>query len=269
MKEFSRPYGVAETRPVTIKKVVNECANVKTFILDCQMKAQPGQFGMLLVPAVDERPMSFSNVKGDVSFTVKSYGGEYTKKLFALKKGDLVGVRGPYGKGFKIGRGPAVFVAGGIGVTPLLPLTKAWKGDVTVILGAKTSKELCFKKELKKHANIIITTDDGSEGTKTFPHLILEETLTKTKAKNIAACGPEPMMNAIMDIGLSMNIPTQLSLERIMTCATGFCGQCTLDPSGLRVCADGPVFDANDLVGTEFGVYHRDKTGVKHYFRRK
>ena len=79
----------------------------------------------------------------------------------------------------------------------------------------------------------------------------------------IAVCGPEPMMRAVLAKVTESGIETktEFSLHRYMKCGMGVCGSCCIDPSGLRVCSDGPVFSGDLLHKSEFGHYHRDASG--------
>jgi len=75
------------------------------------------------------------------------------------------------------------------------------------------------------------------------------------------------MMKAVADIGNSLNINTQVSVERYMKCGFGICGQCVLDPMGIRSCVSGPVMNSKVLsMLDEFGKYARDDVGNKVYF---
>ena len=136
---------------------------------------------------------------------------------------------------------------------------------VDAIIGADTKKNLLFADRFKKQgANITITTDDGSAGKKGFATQALEEKLKTQKYDAIYTCGPEIMMQNILKLGLKYKTEVQASLERWMKCGFGICGQCALDPSGLRVCKDGPVFKTEILKDIDgFGYTTRDKTGAK------
>lgn len=73
------------------------------------------------------------------------------------------------------------------------------------------------------------------------------------------------MLVKVSDLSFRSRIPSQLSLERYMKCGYGLCGNCVVDPLGIRLCTDGPVI-SNELCRkiTEFGKYHRDHLGKKH-----
>jgi len=253
---------------IKILGVRKETPTVNTLILD--KRAGPikyGQFFMVWLPDVGEKPYACSRFGGRIEITVKK-AGPFSEKLSLLKKGGLLGIRGPYGGGhFEVkGKNPC-FVAGGLGIVPLISVIEDLKGarkKVTVILGAKTKEELLFIDRIKKAgAEILIATDDGSAGEKCFCHQLFAKTLTKRRFDSVLCCGPEIMMREVLGIVLREKIPAQFSLERYMKCGMGICGSCALDPSGLLVCRDGPVFSAEELAGTEFGRYRRDPAGSK------
>jgi len=247
-----------------ILKVKKETPTIKSFVLDREFDVKPGQFFMLWLPGIDEKPFSFSSKK-PFCITVKKVG-EFTGKMHALKKGKI-GIRGPYGNGFSIKGNEICIIAGGVGIAPLMPVLKECtkkRKKTTVILGAKTKNELLFVDRIKKtNAELIITTDDGSCGEKCFACDALEVLLKKERFDCVYTCGPESMMKKVADLCLREKIECQVNLERYMKCGIGICGQCVLDPSGLRVCKDGPVFNARRLADTEFGKYRRDASGAR------
>ncbi|MBD3388211.1 MAG: dihydroorotate dehydrogenase electron transfer subunit [Candidatus Altiarchaeales archaeon] len=234
----------------------------RTFTLDVEVDAKPGQFCMLWIPGVNEKPMSFSNVSGKVAVTVKKVG-TFTSHLFMLGRGDSVGFRGPYGRGFEYVAGNVCLVGGGCGVAPLRPLKDKLKGHA--IVSARTEDELLFADEFRESGfQVRIATDDGSAGEKSFPDRLLASLLDAERFSCVYACGPEVMMKKVMDLCASEGVPCQLSLERYMKCGIGICGSCSL--AGMRVCKEGPVFRGSELKDTEFGVYSRDASGSKRRF---
>jgi len=249
---------------VVIKSVVRENDLVRTFTLDERLDAKPGQFIMLWLPGVDEKPFSLSGINGDIQLTLKNVG-PFTSRLFKLGKGDKVGIRGPYGNGFKLTGKRICFVAGGVGLAPLMPLIKeaaSLKKDVTVIAGFRDKKAILFQKRLAGlKADLHIVTDDGSYNQKAYATDILKKLLEKNKYDAIYSCGPELMMKIALGIAAKARIPCQISVERYMKCALGICGQCCL--GGFTVCRDGPVFTGSQLAGTEFGKYARNAEGAR------
>jgi dihydroorotate dehydrogenase electron transfer subunit len=147
-----------------------------------------------------------------------------------------------------------------VGAAPLAPLAEALTDNVTTILGAKTKSELLFNERFKSAGSLWITTDDGSAGHK-GPTIDL---LDRIESYNeIMSCGPEKMMRKVLDYATDAGVPSQFSLHRYIKCGVGLCGSCCIDPSGLRVCSDGPVFAGAQLTDGDFGVYKRDTTGRK------
>jgi dihydroorotate dehydrogenase electron transfer subunit len=248
-----------------IKSVVNESKDVKTFFFDKKIKAEPGQFLMVWIPRLDEKPfaVSFENPLG---ITVEKVG-PFTKEMLTMKRGDKIGIRGPYGNGFKLKGKNICLISGGCGVIPLALLAEKFKKvKITAIVGANTKNDLFFVKRLKKHCSkVIVMTDDGSFGKKGFPTNSLKDLLKKVKFDYVYTCGPETMMKKVFEICESHKIECQASLERYMKCGFGLCGQCCIDD--IRICKDGPVLNSNQLRKlTEFGVFERNKSGKKVYF---
>lgn len=258
---------------VKIERIKKEDSNVKTFFFDKRINAEPGQFVMLWIPRVDEKPFGFSYLGKECAVSVLKRG-KFTKKMHLLKKGDLLGVRGPYGKGFNVkGVRNAVLVGGGCGIAILRPLAeKLKKQGVTCVIGAKNKEELFFEKELKKFGKIVVYTEDGSAGKKGFVTEELKEILGKGKrilgkgnggVDCVYSCGPELMMLNVFKECEKRKVKCQLALERYFKCGgIGICGQCAID--GKLVCKDGPVFNEKQLRELkEFGRFVREKTGKK------
>jgi dihydroorotate dehydrogenase electron transfer subunit len=243
-------------RAVTITGITKETPRIRTFRLTESFDFTPGQFVMVWVPGVDEIPMALS---GEDTISVQEVG-DATKAMFRLEKGDLLGIRGPFGNGFSV-EGRVLAVAGGIGAAPLLPL--AMQGKVEVFLqGAATGKELPFRKALARAADLRVATDDGSGGHNGFVTDLLGEVNLRDYG-SVCVCGPEPMMRTALRILDEAGIADrgQFSLHRYMKCGVGLCGSCAIDPDGSRVCREGPVFRGDRLAGTEFGKYTRDASG--------
>jgi len=253
-----------------ILKSTDEAADIKTFIFRYPGKIEPGQFFMIWIPGVDEIPMSVSLIQGDMKGITFRKIGDATTALYNLEKGDNIGVRGPYGHGFRLRGKHLLFVGGGTGaamLTPMVEHARKKKLEVKVIIGVKTKKELFFEQRLiRSGAIVLISTDDGTKGFKSFASDLAHDILKKEAIDSIYTCGPEPMMKAVFTH--SKKIPFQASLERYMKCSLGICGQCCIG-KGLRVCVDGPVFDRTTLKSVDdFGVYKRDAAGRKIFFFR-
>ncbi|MFH0817901.1 MAG: dihydroorotate dehydrogenase electron transfer subunit [Candidatus Micrarchaeota archaeon] len=240
-----------------IIKVEQEGGRVKTFCLDLELMAEPGQFVMVWIPMLDEKPFCVAGVN-PLKLSVAKVG-PFSSKMHELKVGEFVWVRGPFGKGFRLKGKKVIMVGGGYGVAPLRFLEeKANENGIKVlfIMGAKTCTELMKKPEAR---TLNVCTDDGSEGMKGFVTEYLEVAL-KEKVDCVYACGPEKMLVKVLEICEKANVECQLSLERYMKCGIGLCGQCSC--GGLIVCKDGPVFTGKELKGiSDFGKRRLDATG--------
>lgn len=92
----------------------------------------------------------------------------------------------------------------------------------------------------------------------------MEKLLKTEKYKMIYCVGPEPMMKAVALKSDEVNIDCQVSLESYMKCGFGICGQCVADPSGIRICKEGPVMSKEMFRKIfESGNKHRDAYGRK------
>ncbi len=251
---------------VKILKVEEECRDVKTLTLNKKIEAEPGQFCMLWIPDVGEKPFSPSGLKGHVKFMVRDVG-PFTTKLCSLKEDDRVGIRGPYGDGSFTLKGKTICIAaGGVGIAPLIPLLEeAIKSEInaTVIHGARTKKELIPLERFKDDAEVIHTTDDGTCGDRGSVCDALNRMIKDRKFDAIYTCGPEQMMKAVAGTARNNKIFCQISMERYIKCGIGVCGQCAIDPKGLLICKDGPVFNAEELGDSELGRYKRDASGSR------
>ena len=255
--------------PIVVKilKIEDEAKNIKTFHLDIKLESKPGQFVMLWIPGLNEKPFSIYESENVLKLTVAKVG-EFTEKLFSYKVGDKIGVRGPYGKPFSIAGKHIALVGGGYGSAPLTFLAKeALKQGIKseLIIGARNKELLLYMDkeypdEIKRH----YCTDDGSYGFKGFTTERLKEILKEKKIDTIYTVGPELMMKKIVDISDEYNAGCQISLERYMKCGFGVCAVCCVDPLGLRMCVEGPCIDKQTAKQiTEFGKYHRDAAGKK------
>lgn len=256
---------------VPLKKVVRETPKIKTFYVNSREIAEesdPGQFLMLWVIGVDEVPMSMSSAdeNGTIGLTVEKVG-EATSELHELGEGDLVGVRGPYGEGFDLSGDKLLLVCGGCGTAPLIfgAERAAEEGiEVDVVLAAKTDEDLLFRSRLEEiGANVKVATEDGSAGVKGLAVDALKDLNPYDDYDSAMICGPEMMMVKTAEELDEKDLSVQVSLNRYMKCGIGVCGTCSLDPSGLRVCKDGPVFWYDEIKDTEFGDHRRNAAGEK------
>lgn len=258
-------------RVVAIREIIIENVYTKTLVLDDALAhATPGQFIMLWLPGIDEKPFAIVS-RDPLTITVAAVG-PFSRALHEKKIGDQVGWRGPFGRGFDLNRNASatLLIGGGYGVAALYFAARELKRsarnlEVIVSIGGRTAHDLLYENRMREvGAHVELATEDGSRGTPGFVTDAARPWLNRVA--QIFACGPEAMLVAVMREALQKNIPAQLSVERYMKCGFGICGQCTL--SGKLVCLDGPVFTAKELAQLpEFGRVHRDASGAVHFFQ--
>jgi len=251
-------------RKAVIKRIINENRYIKSFYLDVDIKSpKPGQFLMIMPPKGEEIPISISGyIDGLVRITVAKVG--YTTCLLhKLSINDIILIRGPYGNGFKLdNRKKYILVGGGYGVAPLMYVAEKLHRKTIFLIGVKSKGDAILLDEAKNICRkIFISSEDGSIGFKGTVIDLLEKIALKEDFDVILTCGPEKMMYKAMLIADKYGKGFQASLERFMKCGFGICGSCILDPLGLRVCIDGPVFSSDILKKTDFGKYYRDEYG--------
>jgi len=260
-------------RTVRIVSVADEADKIKSLSFEDKpcAAAEPGQFGMVWAPGADEMPMSLLPSGNDlVTVTVKERG-EGTRALLRKMRGDLIGIRGPYGRGFTYANEKsALLVAGGTGAIPLVALLRKLAhrdAQCTFILGANTASELLFANKIEHLLSgtggvLYITTDDGSAGVKGLATDEATKLLRSQSFDRVYTCGPEVMMKRVIDLGAEAHVPAEAGLERIFKCGSAICGSCCIGP--YLVCKDGPVFKGEVLRGLfEFGRSTRDASGKR------
>jgi len=216
----------------------------------------PGQFVMVWLPRVDEKPFSVSRYcDGLLEVTVRRLG-PVSERIADLEVGDRVGVRGPYGRGYSI-EPDCCIVAGGVGLAAVAPLIERFP-EAPVLYGENTAANLILVERFPK---MRVFTVDGSRGEKGFPTDALPSLLAERRPRIVYGCGPEIMLAKVARLCGDAGVAAEISLERYMKCAMGVCGQCCMD--GARVCVDGPVFRGSDLLeATDFGFRRLDKSGT-------
>ncbi len=229
----------------------------------------PGQFTMMYAFGVGEAAISISGdpAAPDVLVHTVRAVGAVTRAVCGARRGDVLGIRGPYGAGWPVeaavGRDVLV-LAGGLGAAPLRPLVHAILrrreafGRVSVLVGARTPPALLYAKELARwrarfDLDVRATVDAGDPSwsgevgpiTTLVPHARFEPDRTAA-----FVCGPEAMMRFVAaDLVRRGVAPASvfLSMERNMKCAVGVCGHCQFGPA--FVCKDGPVFPYSRIEG--------------------
>ena len=237
---------------VHIRGIASESAKVKTLVLDHSFEAAPGQFVMVWLPGLDEKP--FSLVQADPVILTVARVGPFSTAVHALRTGEKLWLRGPLGRPFRLPVSPPssspgrlLLIGGGYGVAPMHFLARraleaGW--EVRMIIGAQTAADVIFAGRFGSlGAEVSITTEDGSQGLQGLATDAATRLLAQARYQGIYACGPEAMLDAVERLALSRGLVAQLSYERYMRCAIGVCGSCARQ--GWLVCRDGPVRDVN------------------------
>lgn len=260
-------------KTVKIKKVIEESELVKTFVLDHSVGAKPGQFVNVWIPRVDEKPFSVAMDNGSELYLTIAAVGPFSKAIHELGVGDTLGVRGPFGTTFSCEEGEHLaLLAGGYGAAPLYffaheAVKKGCKIDF--IVGARREDLLLYTDRIPKLENVKlhVATDDGSAGHHGYNTEVLEKIVSEGGIDCIYTVGPEIMMLKAAKLAEEKGIKAQISVERYMKCGFGVCGNCCVDGLGVSSCVEGPVMPLAKVLKIEdFGKYHRDSLGKKHYF---
>jgi NAD(P)H-flavin reductase len=226
------------------------------------MSFAPGQFNMLYAFGVGECAISISGdpAHPEILFHTTRVVGTVTRALNGLRPGDLMGIRGPFGSAWPIGKAEGcdvVFVAGGIGLAPLRPalchvLAHREKfGKVVLLYGARTPQDMLYRRDLQRWSGhldmeVFVTVDRAEAGWRGNVGVVttLIRRAPFDRLNTVAmVCGPEVMMHYTILELVNRGVAEEnvfLSMERNMKCAVGFCGHCQFGPT--FICKDGPVF---------------------------
>ena len=179
--------------------------------------------------------------------------GEGTRNLAAFEAGDDIDLIGPLGRGFTVKKADrkCLLVGGGIGIAPLYQLGRELKGmgtEFEFILGFGTKDQSYALDLFEALAPVQVTTMDGSLGVKGTVGAVLDA-WALDQVETVYSCGPEPMLKYVQAYGDRTDV--ELSLEAYMGCGLGACLSCVCekkDGDYARVCKDGPVFKAGEVV---------------------
>lgn len=253
-----------------VERIRKETYDTFTFDLETSDGAgcafQPGQFNMLYIYGVGEVPISISGDPKNsrtLVHTIRAVG-TVTKNMRQLKRGDLVGVRGPFGRPWPVedAKGhDVIIVAGGIGLAPLRPVIyhllthREQYGKIILHYGARTPDDILFRQELETwrarfdfDVQVTVDRSTGSwQGNVGVVTLLIPKATFDPLQTIAMVCGPEIMMRFTVLELLKRDLTEDnifLSGERNMKCGIGHCGHCQF--GHLFVCKDGPVFRYSD-----------------------
>ena len=221
-------------------------------------KCRAGQFVIIRIREGGERiPLTIADADrstGAIAIVVQAVG-KTTRELNSLDAGQsVVDVAGPLGRPTHIEPGSRVCcVGGGIGTAVVLPIARALRqagGHVHAILGARSRDLIILEDDVRALSeHCVITTDDGSYGTKGLVTDALREAIASAAEPfdEVIAVGPLPMMRAVCELTRPLGLRTIVSLNPVMVDGTGMCGGCRVSIGGEQkfVCVDGPEFDGH------------------------
>lgn len=221
-------------------------------------EAKPGQFisvyckdGSRMLP----RPISICEIREDKLRIVYRIAGKGTAEFSCYQAGDTIEIAGPLGNGFPLDRpGTALIIGGGIGVPPMLELSKQLPGKKIAVMGYRNA-QMFLKEQFEATADqVLVATEDGSFGTK--GNVIDAIKANGVQADVLYACGPMPMLRALKAYAADNGMEAWISLEEKMACGIGACLACVCkskekdhhtNVNNKRICKEGPVFRAEEV----------------------
>lgn len=261
-----------QPHPYRIQRVRKETADTFTFDL-APVESPipsflPGQFNMLYLFGVGESAISISGSPTEsklMAHTIRAVG-VVTRAMRKLRRGDVIGLRGPFGSAWPVEEANGndlVLVAGGIGLAPLRPVlyhvlvNRKHYGRVALLYGARTPNDLLYARELEQwrgrfDLDVQVTVDSATpswHGQVGVVTRLITRAMFDPENTVAMMCGPEVMMRFSVTELLRRGVAVEnvfVSMERNMKCAIGFCGHCQFGPA--FVCKDGPVFRYNRLL---------------------
>lgn len=252
----------------TIRRVIWETDDTFTLMIDSPalngdgFKFTAGQFNMVYAFGVGESAISISSdpaKPGLLAHTIHRVG-TVTTAMSRMKRGDIIGIRGPFGSSWPLeqaaGRDICI-AAGGIGLAPLRPVIYSLKrrreefGRIIILYGARSPLDLLYRVELEEwsklpNTDVIVTVDRGDSSWKGYIGVVttlFSYIKMDSRATIAMVCGPEVMMKYTIEELQRRGIQKEqiyISMERNMKCGIGLCGHCQFGPD--FICKDGPVF---------------------------
>jgi dihydroorotate dehydrogenase electron transfer subunit len=227
-------------------------------------EARPGQFVHVQIPNLQgsllRRPFSLY-AAGDATLRILyKVVGTGTRALTVLRPGQEVSLLGPLGNGFPMDRpsGVPALVAGGYGVAPLCFLARRLPTKGVVFIGGASADHILCADEFRALGwDVRVTTEDGSAGVRGLVTAAMDAWTAERgggAGVELYACGPDGMLKAVATRAASLGVQAWLSMDRHMGCGAGVCLACVqrIRRDGreqwIRVCKDGPVLDAREIV---------------------
>lgn len=234
------------------KKIALDTFEMKLETIDMANTAKPGMF--INISLKDEskllkRPISICQIDGNNLVITYKINGEGTKQMATYECGTYLEAIGPLGNGFTlIENKKALVVGGGIGVPPLLELSRKLKelgNELVIILAFRNKESMIYLEEFKSLGQVVVTTDDGSYGF--MGNAIEYLNNNEIKFDTLYSCGPEILLKKLEEKYIGYE--GYLSYEARMACGVGLCHGCVKGEKHYCVCTDGPVFKLGVIYG--------------------
>ncbi len=237
---------------------IAENIHAVTFSVDEDIAVRCGQFGNISVGGTHllRRPVAICKTEGrEITFCYQ-IKGEGTKRLKKMVTGTKLNVLMPLGNGFFVEKEEKkiALVGGGVGVFPLISVLREYYGEklISAYIGYRNKAAVCGIEEFTKATRFVGVTDDGSYGEKMNAVQAFQADLDMGYRPDVVlACGPTPMLRALKEVVEREKLNAYISLEERMGCGIGACLVCVCDQTDgkhARVCKDGPVFNAKDIL---------------------
>ena len=265
MKTEENPYIPKSATVVAVKNESLETKTLRLRLYNWRAQFQPGQFVQLLLPGVGEAPFCIASSPSDqkhMDLTIIRRG-LVTIASHYMRPGDVVGIRGPFGRPFPISRmvGKDLLIVGtGIGIAALRSLIlfvaehREEFGEVDLLYGARFPEDLVFRDEMKPWAekmNVKVTLSKASPEWGGLRGRVTDHLggVVRGGEQVAVLCGSPMVMHSISAELLKRGLKADqvfVSLERHMKCGIGKCARCLI-PGGWHVCRDGPVFSLDEI----------------------
>lgn len=255
-----------DVRFIKLDKITKQTDDEYLLRFNVPINHDPGQFMQVSILGIGEAPISIcSHSKEYFEMSVRSVGN-VSAHICALKRGELVGLRGPYGRGYHMDNfygDNIIIIGGGCGAAPVRGIIEFIQENrekyenVDIFFGFRSIDQVLFEEDFNDWKMSNMTIDVVLSEPHTHPEHkhglitdIIESDATKSNDKKIVfVCGPPPMIKAVCDSLIQKGFNTDqiyISEERQMKCATGRCGHCMIN--GKYCCRDGPVFRYDELM---------------------
>ncbi|MDA3856032.1 MAG: FAD/NAD(P)-binding protein [Candidatus Woesearchaeota archaeon] len=249
-----------------LDKITKQTQDEYLLRFNMPIKHNPGQFMQVSLPGIGEAPISICSYSEEYfEMSVKSVGN-VSSHLCSLKKGEMIGLRGPYGNGYDMDSfhgNNVIIVGGGCGSAPVRGIIEYMKkkrkdfGSLDIFFGFKRMVDMLFTSDYNnwdKFSTLDLVISEKHKHPRAKHGIVtdlLESGVTDSNENKVVfVCGPPPMIKGVCDLLTSKGFNKDqiyISEERHMKCGVGRCGHCMIEDK--YCCTDGPVFRYDEIEG--------------------